>query len=600
VRFKHPLYAAAAVAIAGRAATRLAHGSLARVVADPEQIAVHLDASTIGPNELVAEALLNAARSVFHRGAATRAEELANRAVERAAPTSPIRPLATTILGEVAFLRGHLIEAEQVLNDAVEALPPAVSGAARIALFRVIFERDFTRAGSYLEQAIAVTAPGPELADLQMWHAQVLTGEMRMADAQAAAEAAYASALLVGDPGLLAEATAVGVVVAMMAGRGLDRAKLDDALRTRDPARPWHPIADPLLVETICRNWAGEHEAAVQAALALADHLELREATVMDAFTLGAGIASSCALGRTDIADALHRRAGSRSGAGAGYFKTSGYLATAYSVAFSGDADRTVDAMAELRETSEATGTRMPQMPLVTARPLALVLNLAGRFAELDAQIGPLAAFAMAADYPEPGVVAWVADWAGALVELGRIDEAEAALDWLGHKADSLERTWVQGLVARERSHIAATRNELDHAIELASRSIELLTDPPNPFEVARSRLQLGLLYRRKRMRRAAAAELDQALVFFQASGHDALAARTRADLDRIVGARADANELTAAERGVAQLAADGLTNSEIAARLNISGKTVEGHLSRVFRKLQVRRRVDLPRALVD
>ena len=598
VRFRHPLYATAAVAIAGGAATRLAHGSLAGIVTDPEQIAVHLDASTIGPNELVAEALLTAARSVLHRGAASRAETLANSAIERAEATSPIRALAATILGEVAFLRGDLIEAERVLSEAVEALPPAISGAARIALFRVIFERDFTRAGSYLEQAIAVTAPGPELADLHMWHAQVLTGEMRMADAEAAAAAAHASAVLVGDAGLVAEATAVGVVVAMMAGRGFDRVTLEGALRMRDPARPWHPIADPLLVEATCRLWAGEHEAALQAALALAEHLELRETTMLDAFTLGAGIASSCALGRTDIADAFHRRVSSSSRAGSGFFKTSSHLATAYSAAFSGDADGAVAAMAELRASSEATGMRMPQMPMVTARPLALVLNLAGRFAELDAQIGPLASFAMAVDYPEPGVVAWVADWAVALVELGRIDEADAALDWLGHKADTLERTWVRGLVARGRSHIAAARGEIDLAIELANASIVLLNDPPNPFEVARSRLLLGLLHRRKRMRRAAAAELEQALAFFKGARYDELAARTQADLDRTVGARVDPHALTATERRVAQLAADGLTNSEIAAQLNVSGKTVEGHLSRVFRKLRVRRRVDLPRAL--
>ncbi len=386
----------------------------------------------------------------------------------------------------------------------------------------------------------------------------------------------------------------------MMAGRGFDRVKLEGALRMRDPARPWHPIADPLLVETTCRNWAGEHEAALQASLALADHLELREATMLDAFTLVAGIASSCALGRTDITDAFHHRVSSSSRAGSGFFKTSGHLATTYAAAFSGDADSAVEAMAELRADSEATGMRMPQMPMVTARPLALVLNLAGRFAELDAQIGPLASFAMAVDYPEPGVVAWVADWAVALVELGRIDEAEAALDWLGHKAEVLERTWVLGLVARGRSHAAAARGDVDHAIELANKSIELLTDPPNPFEVARSRLHLGLLHRRRRMRRAAAAEFEQALVFFEGARYDVLAARTQADLDRAVGARVDPLALTATEQRVAQLAADGLTNSEIAAGMNVSGKTVEAHLSKVFRKLKVRRRVDLPRALRD
>ncbi len=598
VRFRHPLYATAAVAISGGAATRAAHAWLASVATDPEQIAVHLDAATIGPDETVAQALLTAARSVFHRGAASRAEALATRAIEHAAPQSLIRPLAATVRGEVAFLHGDLIEAERMLTEAVGCLPPALSGAPRIALFRVIFEQDFTRAGPYLDQAIDATAPGPDLVDLHLWRAHVLTGEMRMADAEAAAAVAHAGAVAIGNVGLLAETTAVCVIVAMMAGRGLDRAKLDDALRMRDPARPWHPIADPLLVETVCCYWAGEHDAGMQATIVLAEHLELREASMLDAYALAAGIASACALGRTDIAQRFHARASMNPGLSSGFFKTSAHLATAYLAAFQGDADGAVEAMETLRASAEATGMRMPQMPLVTARPLALVLNLAGRFAELDTQIGPLAAFAMAVDYPEPGVVAWVADWAVALVELGRADEAANALDWLGHKADALERTWVQGLVARGRSHLAGARGDIDHAIDLASQSIDLFADPPNPFEVARSRLHLGLLYRRKRMRRAGAAEFQHALAFFQASGYDALAARTQADLDRIVGTRADTNELTATERGVAQLAADGLTNREIAVRLNMSGKTVEAHLSRVFRKLNVRRRVDLLRAL--
>lgn len=54
-----------------------------------------------------------------------------------------IRPLAATVLGEVAFLHGDLIEAERMLADAVASLPQALSGASRIALFRVIFEQDF-------------------------------------------------------------------------------------------------------------------------------------------------------------------------------------------------------------------------------------------------------------------------------------------------------------------------------------------------------------------------------------------------------------------------------------------------------------------------
>ena len=56
---------------------------------------------------------------------------------------------------------------------------------------------------------------------------------------------------------------------------------------------------------------------------------------------------------------------------------------------------------------------------------------------------------------------------------------------------------------------------------------------------------------------------------------------------------------LTEAERRVVELAADGLSNVEIARRLFVTSKTVEGHLSHAYPKLGVRSRAGLARALV-
>jgi DNA-binding NarL/FixJ family response regulator len=73
----------------------------------------------------------------------------------------------------------------------------------------------------------------------------------------------------------------------------------------------------------------------------------------------------------------------------------------------------------------------------------------------------------------------------------------------------------------------------------------------------------------------------------------------TRAELAR-VGARRPQpeGELTPAERRVAELAADGLANKEIAQALFVSAKTVEGHLSHAYAKLGVRSRAQLARRL--
>jgi RNA polymerase sigma factor (sigma-70 family) len=57
---------------------------------------------------------------------------------------------------------------------------------------------------------------------------------------------------------------------------------------------------------------------------------------------------------------------------------------------------------------------------------------------------------------------------------------------------------------------------------------------------------------------------------------------------------------LSEAERRVAALAADGFTNRQIARRLHVTASTVEQHLTRVYRKLEIRRRTDLPRVRLD
>jgi DNA-binding CsgD family transcriptional regulator len=62
--------------------------------------------------------------------------------------------------------------------------------------------------------------------------------------------------------------------------------------------------------------------------------------------------------------------------------------------------------------------------------------------------------------------------------------------------------------------------------------------------------------------------------------------------------ARGEWTRLTPHEAEVARLVADGLTNKEVGARLFMAPKTVEHHLTRIFRKLGVRRRVELARLL--
>jgi DNA-binding NarL/FixJ family response regulator len=103
---------------------------------------------------------------------------------------------------------------------------------------------------------------------------------------------------------------------------------------------------------------------------------------------------------------------------------------------------------------------------------------------------------------------------------------------------------------------------------------------------------------RRKRSRKAAAEAFAVARAFFASADLPRLIAFADAEIERVHGARYAPDELTAGEAAVAQLAAAGLTNRVIAARLFISEKTVEAQLTKVFRKLHISRRIELVTAL--
>jgi DNA-binding NarL/FixJ family response regulator len=109
--------------------------------------------------------------------------------------------------------------------------------------------------------------------------------------------------------------------------------------------------------------------------------------------------------------------------------------------------------------------------------------------------------------------------------------------------------------------------------------------------------LLVGQLQRRQRHREAAGATLREALATFENLGTPLWAERARAELNRASGTRTRA-ELTASERRVADLAATGITNREMAAALFISPKTVEANLSRVYRKLNIHSRAELGRVM--
>ena len=117
------------------------------------------------------------------------------------------------------------------------------------------------------------------------------------------------------------------------------------------------------------------------------------------------------------------------------------------------------------------------------------------------------------------------------------------------------------------------------------------------PFERARTLLVQGRILRRLKQKREARGALDQALAEFERLGNVTWARTTALELRRVATRRAP-DELTPTERRIAELAASGLSNPEISARVYVSRKTVEANLARAYRKLGISSRAQLGQAL--
>jgi energy-converting hydrogenase B subunit Q len=144
----------------------------------------------------------------------------------------------------------------------------------------------------------------------------------------------------------------------------------------------------------------------------------------------------------------------------------------------------------------------------------------------------------------------------------------------------------------RARALVLATEGDLGQALSLLDE-VDIAAATRLPFELAWTLLVKGRLHRRAKERRAAADALQEALRLFEQLGAPTWVLQTRAELERS-GLRRAPQALTPTELRVAELAAAGLTNREVAQAAFISAKTVEANLARVYRKLGIRSRAEL------
>jgi DNA-binding CsgD family transcriptional regulator len=188
-----------------------------------------------------------------------------------------------------------------------------------------------------------------------------------------------------------------------------------------------------------------------------------------------------------------------------------------------------------------------------------------------------------------------------AAVRSGAPAVAATAFRHLSERTRASGTDWALGIEARAGALLA----EGERADLLYREAIDRLARTRARTDLARAHLVYGEWLRRERHRVDAREQLRTAHDLFATIGAQAYAERAAREL-LATGERARArssetgSDLTAQEGQIARLARDGLSNPEIAARLFISPRTVEYHLHKVFTKLGITSRAELPRVLAD
>ena len=206
----------------------------------------------------------------------------------------------------------------------------------------------------------------------------------------------------------------------------------------------------------------------------------------------------------------------------------------------------------------------------------------------------PVANILQAGGIGEPGYYPFTPDLIEAWAATGQLDRAASRLAWLQDAARRLDHPWARITSGRAEAALLLARRDPAAAAAAVAAVVPKARQRKLPFELGRCLLVLGTAQRKARQRRDAAASLEEAIATFAGLGAprwQALAAAQRARL-----APGPDHTLTATEQRIAGLVATGQTNPEIAAALYISVKTVEANLTRIYRKLGLRGRVDLAR----
>jgi DNA-binding CsgD family transcriptional regulator len=595
VRFRHPLVRSAVYHRAATAARRGVHGALAAATdpdTDPDRRAWHHAHAATAPDEAVAAELIESADRARRRGGVAAAAAFLERSVTFTADPGE-RGTRALAAARAKFEAADFASAQSLLALA-DAFPLDELGRAQVARLRAQIAFDMRRGSDapalLLSAARRLERLNAELAQETYLEALLsgiyAAGLARGSSASAIATAAL-SAPLQAEPASAAHLLLRGLATRLTKGYVAAAPTLRDALlayRAEERRLDWLSVAFDIAAMELWDDATWFELASGQAELARTTGTLILLPYALDylaGFHVHAGdLARAAGL----LAEAQSLDLGTRA-------ETLPYTALRLA-AWRGQtsvASDLVDVMKRgARERGE--GCAIAAADYSTA----ILHNGLGQY-ELA-----LAAAQAAAASDELATSTW------ALYELieaasrsGQRAVAIEATDRLAEHTGASGTAWAKGTEARSRALV----EDGEAADEFYREAVERLGSTRMAAHQARARLIYGEWLRRQGRRVEAREQLRSTHDAFVSMGAAGFADRAKRELQATGGKvrkrRADArDELTPQQLQVAWLARDGRTNSEIAAELFLSPRTVEWHLRQVFSKLGIRSRVQLHDAL--
>jgi DNA-binding CsgD family transcriptional regulator len=591
VRFVHPLLRSAIYQAAPSDERRRAHRALAAALAEePDLQAWQLAAAADEPSEEVAAALEAAAdRAVARGGHAARA-----RALERASDLSPgpdDRARRLVAAAQAAFWSGDTTHALALCERTLTIVDDP--------LIRADLVHQYATAAAWLEHP-------PTLPDLEVEAARVDELDADRACKLLVTHATHLYSRLECSS-LLGVAGRLEKLVDRLGPWWQPRARVivADARMATGATAAAHDLydelvaTDPIAIATTASLVFVERYEDAQRVLTEALEYGRTEGNVVRvAYSQTVLALLELALGRLEPArtPASHGLELAR-GARLDYFVAINLLTLATIDAVQGRQSSCRERVAEA--SAKAPDRGYDDLRLKARVTLGLLESSQGRYDDVVRELEPVHERVRRSGLHEPSLFPYQPDLVEAYVRLGRLDEAVALLDWFEGQAENADRRWALAAAARCRG-LLAQPSDVDATF---AHALERHDDVPSAFERARTELLYGERLRRANRRRDARAHLRTALETFDEHGAEPWSERAHSEL-RATGERVptrsrdEREQLTPQELQIATLVAEGLTNREIGAQIFLSPKTVEYHLTHVYRKLDLHSRAELIRHL--